>query len=242
MTNITLDAKVPEIKLESEITGGDYSEELSESSEITLNATRGVVESRNDNGVAQLSAAGIFCNNAGTNGMPVSTGYIHKGAVVGLGFGNLPKNTWQMNGTDSVLAGVYGRAHNTGTAPDFGGFFYNLYAGGLTLGRKCVSGSNQTVYLNREDTAIIGYTSDTSIVYLPPNPIEGQVVYVKQWWTGTMRVRPRSGQHIYDDSSENEYYDFGEGRGGIFIFTIGYITKNKVTTKVEAWLVNAFKW
>lgn len=174
--------------------------------------------------------------------MPASTGYTHRGAIVGLGFANVAKNTWAVNSDDTIIAGVYGRASNSGTAPAYGGFFYDLYAGGLTLGRKAISGTKQTVYLNASDTMIIGYTSDTSIVYLPASPKEGQVVFVKQWWKGTMRVRPRTGHHIYDDDSENEYYDFGCGQGGMFVFTIGYITSGNTTTKTETWLVSRWKF
>lgn len=147
-----------------------------------------------------------------------------------------------MNAIETIVAGVYGRASNSGTAPAFGGFFYDLYAGGLTLGKKAISGTNQTVYLGASDTMVIGYTSDTSIVYLPASPKEGQVVFVKQWWSGTMRVRPRTGHHIYDDNTENTYYDFGCGQGGMFVFTIGYITSGNTTTKTEAWIVSRWKY
>lgn len=238
-TKITLDAQVPEIRLESDTTGGDYSEETSESSEITINANTGVVESRNDNGVAQLSAAGIFCNNAGTNAMPASSGYIHKGAIVGLGFGDLDKSTWATNANESVLAGIYGRASNSGDAPAFGGYFNQLFAAGLTLNRKCITGtSNNTWYLAAGDTMVIGYTSAAATVYLPSSPKEGQVVFFKQWWSGYMRVRPRTGHVLYDDTSKNDYYDFGEGQGGMAVFTIGYIN----SVKTEAWIISRWKY
>lgn len=240
---IVLDATTPEIFLECDKTGGDYSLESNESSAIRINAQKGVIESRNDNGVAQVSASGLFCNNAGTDAMPASSGYTHKGAVVGLGFGTLNKSTWAVNANESVLAGVYGRANNYGTAPAYGGFFYNLFAGGFTLGRRAITGTtNNTTYLAATDSFIIGYGSATHTVYLPSSPKEGQVVHIKQWWSGTMRVRPYSGQVIYDDTSQNDYYDFGEGYGGIFVFTIGYITSGGTTTKKEAWLVNRFKY
>lgn len=244
---ITLDASVAQILIESDNDGGGYSMN-NFGTIIKLNASQGMLEVRAKNspsystGAAYLSPNGIFANLAGTNAMPDSSGYTHRGAIVGLGFANVAKRDWQLNALETIVAGVYGKASNSGTAPAFGGFFYDLYAGGLTLGKRAISGTKQTVYLNAADTMIIGYTSDTSIVYLPANPKEGQVVWVKQWWTGTMRLRPRTGHHIYDDNTENEYYDFDCGRAGMFVFTIGYITSGNTTTKKEAWLVSAWKW
>lgn len=244
---ITLDASMAQILIESANDGGGYSMN-NFGTIIKLNANEGLLEVKAKNapsystGVAYLTPNGIFANLAGTNAMPASTGYTHRGAIVGLGFANVAKNTWAVNSDDTIIAGVYGRASNSGTAPAYGGFFYDLYAGGLTLGRKAISGTKQTVYLNASDTMIIGYTSDTSIVYLPASPKEGQVVFVKQWCKGTMRVRPRTGHHIYDDDSENEYYDFGCGQGGMFVFTIGYITSGNTTTKTETWLVSRWKF
>lgn len=244
---ITLDASVAQILIESANDGGGYSMN-NFGTIIKLNASQGMLEVRAKNspsystGTAYLSPNGIFANLAGTNAMPASSGYTHRGAIVGLGFANVAKRDWQLNALETIVAGVYGKASNSGTAPAFGGFFYDLYAGGLTLGKRAISDTEQTVYLNAADTMIIGYTSDTSIVYLPANPKEGQVVWVKQWWTGTMRVRPRTGHHIYDDNTENEYYDFDCGRAGMFVFTIGNITSGNTTTKKEAWLVSSWKW
>lgn len=244
---ITLDASVAQILIESANDGGGYS--MSNfGTIIKLDAIHGILEVKAKNaptystGTAYLSPNGIFANLAGTNAVPGISSYTHRGAIVGLGFANVAKSTWAMNAIETIVAGVYGRASNSGTAPAFGGFFYDLYAGGLTLGKRGISGSNQTVYLEASDTMAVGYTSDTSIVYLPASPKEGQVVFVKQWHTGTMRVRPRTGHHIYDDNTENTYYDFGCGQGGMFVFTIGYIISGNTTTKVEAWLVSRWKF
>ena len=244
---ITLDASMAQILIESANDGGGYSMN-NFGTIIRLNANDGVLEVKAKNapnystGVSYLTPNGIFANLAGTDAMPASSGYTHRGAIVGLGFANVEKSTWAMNAIETIVAGVYGRASNSGTAPAFGGFFYDLYAGGLTLGKKAISGTNQTVYLGASDTMVIGYTSDTSIVYLPASPKEGQVVFVKQWWSGTMRVRPRTGHYIYDDNTENTYYDFGCGQGGMFVFTIGYITSGNTTTKTEAWIVSRWKY
>ena len=241
---IELDASMARIYIESSSGGGDYAL-VDFGAKMTIDANRGIFETRAknapnySNAVSYMSPTGIFSNMAGTDGMPASSGYTHRGAIVGLGFANVPARTWDINAVDTIVAGVYGRASNSGTAPAFGGFFYDLFAGGLIFGRKCITGtSNNTWYLNREDTVVIGYTSAASVVYLPASPKEGQVIFVKQWWRGYMRFRPRSGYLIYDDTSVNDYYDFGEGQGGMFVYTVGYVDG----VKKQAWLVSRWKY
>lgn len=241
---IELDASMARIYIESSSGGGDYAL-VDFGAKMTIDANRGIFETRAknapsySNAVSYMSPTGIFSNMAGTDGMPASSGYTHRGAIVGLGFANVPASTWAVNVVDTIVAGVYGRASNSGTAPAFGGFFYDLFAGGLIFGRKCITGtSNNTWYLNREDTVVIGYTSAASVVYLPASPKEGQVIFVKQWWRGYMRFRPRSGYLIYDDTSVNDYYDFGEGQGGMFVYTVGYVDG----VKKQAWLVSKWKY
>jgi hypothetical protein len=241
---VELDASMARIYIESSSGGGDYAL-VDFGAKMTIDANRGIFETRAknapnySNAVSYMSPTGIFSNMAGTDGMPASSGYTHRGAIVGLGFANVPARTWAINAVDTIVAGVYGRASNSGTAPAFGGFFYDLFAGGLIFGRKCITGtSNNTWYLNREDTVVIGYTSAASVVYLPASPKEGQVIFVKQWWRGYMRFRPRSGHLIYDDTSVNDYYDFGEGQGGMFVYTVGYVDG----VKKQAWLVSRWKY
>ncbi|WP_280646688.1 MULTISPECIES: LamG-like jellyroll fold domain-containing protein [unclassified Dysgonomonas] len=242
---ITLDASMARIFVESVSSGGDHSLITGLGSKITIDANGGVVRVQAatspgySTGTAYMSPTGIFANLAGTDAMPASSGYTHRGAIVGLGFANVAKNAWATNVVDTIVAGVYGRASNNGTAPAYGGFFYDLYAGGLTLGRKAITTASTSTYLNSSDTLVIGYTSNSNqIVYLPTSPKEGQIVFFKQWWTGSMRVYPRTGQVLYDDSSENSYYDVSEGQMMIAVFTIGYVN----SVKKEAWLVSRFKY
>lgn len=232
---ITLDAKGGEVLLETSY--NDYDNIMSEygnrfGANIRLSLNRGNVEVHAKNspsystGTSYLSPTGIFSNMAGTDGMPASSGYTHRGAIVGLGFANVAKRTWSVNMVDTIIAGVYGRADNSGTAPAFGGFFYNLYAGGLILGRKCITESGtkgHSSYLSGSDSVVIGYSRYDETVYLPSNPTEGQVIFVKQWWRGSLNIYPLTGHYIYDDTSENTYYLFSEGQGGMFVFTIGYV-------------------
>lgn len=247
---ITLDAKGGEVLLET--SDNDYDNIMSEygnqfGANIRLSLNRGNVEVHAKNspsystGTSYLSPTGIFSNMAGTDGMPSSSGYTHRGAIVGLGFANVAKRTWSVNMVDTIIAGVYGRADNSGTAPAFGGFFYNLYAGGLILGRKCITESGtkgHSSYLSGSDSVVIGYSRYDETVYLPSNPTEGQVIFVKQWWSGKMTFKPLTGHCIYDDTSENSDYPFAEGQGGMFVFTIGYVND----VKKEAWIVSRWKF
>lgn len=237
----------PKIVLESENSGGSQTmtEDRTLGSIITLDATQGTVETRNKDysAVSYMSPAGIFANRAGQEAMSATSGCTYRASVVGLGFANVNKQDWQVNINQTMIAGIFGRASNNGTAPAYGGFFQRLYAGGLVLGRKAiVDTTSNTNYLATGDTMVIGYCSDEEIVYLPTDPYEGQVVFVKQWWSGYMRFKPRTGHHIYDDHTDNDYYDFAEGQGGMFVFSIGYIGSGSSAKKTEAWIVSRWKF
>lgn len=244
---ITLDAKGGEILLETPNNGGDnvmseYQGVYGANIKASLNdGTVEVRSKKNSSSVSYISPTGVFSNMAGTDGMPLSSGYTHRGAVVGLGFANVKKREWAVNAVDTIVAGVYGRADNSGTAPAYGGFFYDLYAGGLTLGRKCITengNSGHSSYLSSDDSIVIGYSQYAETVYLPSDPKEGQVIFVKQWWSGSLHIYPLTGHCIYDDTSENTYYTFSDGQGGMFVFTIGYVNG----VKKEAWIVSRWKY
>lgn len=234
---IILDASMARILIESSRSGGDYSESQYQGSKITIDANNGLIEARSKSNsrVAYMSPTGIFCNNAETQAVSAILGYTHKASIVGLGFGTVNKSDWN---NENFLAGVYGRASNSGTAPAYGGFFQNLMAAGLFLHRKAVEESSSSVYLSETDSLVIGYSRKQQIVYLPSDGVIGRTIFFKQWWTGHMRVYPRNGNVLYDDSIQNDYYDINEGQGAIFHFTIGYING----VKKSAWLVSRYKF
>lgn len=235
-----LDGRNGLIKLRSNYTGGDYSLDNS-SSAINIDASAGEVCARNSNGVAYLTASGIFCNNAKTNALPTSSGYTHYGSIVGLGFGNVNQE-WEFDSEQTILAGVYGRANNQGTALAYGGYFWDLVAAGLILRLKYVTDTAATtpLYLSANHTQVIGLTNSgkTATVYLPADEMEGKVIYAKQIGQGVTRFRPRTGQKIFDDISENEYYDISEGQE--LKFTFVKFVLNSVN--IEAWAVSKWKF
>jgi hypothetical protein len=234
---IILDASMTRILIESSRSGGDYSESQYQGSKITIDANNGLIEARSKSNsrVAYMSPTGIFCNNAETQAVSAILGYTHKASIVGLGFGTVNKSDWN---NENFLAGVYGRALNSGTAPAYGGFFQNLMAAGLFLHRKAIEESSSSVYLSETDSLVIGYSRNQQIVYLPSDGVIGRTIFFKQWWTGYMRVYPRSGNVLYDDHTQNDYYDIGEGQGAIFHFTVGYVDG----VKKSAWLVSIYKF
>lgn len=234
---IILDASMARILIESSRSGGDYSESQYQGSKITIDANNGLIEARSKSNsrVAYMSPTGIFCNNAETQAVSAILGYTHKASIVGLGFGTVNKSDWN---NENFLAGVYGRASNSGTAPAYGGFFQNLMAAGLFLHRKAIEERSSSVYLSETDSLVIGYSRNQQIVYLPSDGVIGRTIFFKQWWTGYMRVYPRSGNVLYDDHTQNDYYDIDEGQGAIFHFTVGYVDG----VKKSAWLVSRYKF
>lgn len=235
---ISLDASGSKIEVDSSQSGGDYSQNTGQGSKIKVDASSGIIEARSKSStsrVAYMSPTGIFANNAETMAVSATLGITRKAAIVGLGYGSVSKSQWD---NENFIAGVYGTASNSSNAPAYGGFFQNLLAAGLILKTKRVDESTTTVYLEPTDSMVIGYSRKQTIAYLPSDGIIGRTIFFKQWWTGYIRVYPRSGQHLYDDSSENSYYDIGQGQMGIFVFTVGYIEG----VKKEAWLVSRFKY
>lgn len=213
---ITLDALRGLISLETNTNGGEYNlGSNSYGSKISLSLDNGTIEVRAKNspsystGTAYMSPTGIFANLAETDGMPSSSGYTQRGAIVGLGFANLNKRDWSMNEDESLVAGVYGRASNDGTAPAYGGFFYNLKACGFAKSTFYFMDSKDGYSLSKTQTTVIGLINKdkTNTIYLPSNAYEGMEVEFIQMGQGVTRIDTKDGTHIYDDDSENEYYD-----------------------------------
>lgn len=238
---IELDAKNNRIYIKSATSGGDYAVETGLGSQIELNAATGIIEARSNgstSAVSYMSPSGIFANRAGTRCVAASSGLDQRAAICGLGYGNLNKTEWD-TGESTLLAAVYGYASNSGTAPAFGGYFFNLKANGLTLGIKKIFGtSTSTTYLTDAQTLVVGLSSVKQNVYLPASDKQGQTIILKQLWTGYMRVYPRSGYKLFDDSTENEYYDVGQGQ-----CLIAHFVKFSINGEnVSVWTLSRFKY
>ena len=235
---IELDAKNNRIQITSARSGGDYSMETSLGSIIRLDAYSGIVETRSktSNYTSYMSPSGLFANRAGTQCVASSSGYDQRASVAGLGFGNLSKSAWSIGADEKLVAGVYGTASNSSTAPYYGGYFRLLKAMGVVYGTKYITSSG--VYLTDYMSLVVGFTSGQAKVYLPASSREGQTIIFKQWWTGYMRIYPRNGQKIYNDNTENEYYDVGCGQGLIAHFVRASINGENV----QVWLVSRYKF
>lgn len=235
-----LNGLLGQIHLKSNNTGGDYSLD-NIGSEIDIDASSGEIEVRNNNGVAYMSASGVFCNNPKTNALPASSGYTHYGSIVGLGFGNID-NTWQWDKESTLIAGLYGRASNSGTALAYGAYIWDLLAAGLILRQKYIGDSykDNTYQIPSGVTQIVGLSNSGVIAQavLPSDGMEGKVIYVKQIGSGAIRITAKSGQKIYDDDSENAYYEASTGQE--LKFTFAKYNINSVTT--EVWLVSRWNF
>lgn len=235
---IELDAKNKRIKITSATSGGSYSQE-NIGSVITLDAGNGTVETRSKNNsstVSYMSPTGIFANRAGTQCVASSTGMDQRAAICALGYGNLSKSQWSTGADERLIAGMYGYASNSGTAPSYGGYFFNLKIKGVIYGIKYITASG--VYLTDAMSLVVGFTNNQAKVYLPASTREGQTIIFKQWWTGSMRIYPRNGQKIFDDHTENEYYDVSEGQELIAHFVRAAINGESV----QVWVVSKYKF
>lgn len=237
---IELDAKNKRIKIISANSGGSYSQETL-GSNITIDANSGIVETRATNGtnaVSYMSPTGVFANRAGTQCVALSTGHTKRAAIVGLGFGNLNKSEWSYATDQEMIAGVYGTANNSGTAPYYGGVFNILKAYGLVLNVEYINSNTTSKYIYDSDTMVISFATGTCVTYLPASTREGQIVLLKQINSGKMRVYPRGGQVLYDDASQNDYYDAGSGQMIIAVF--GRASVNGESKQI--WFLNRIKF
>lgn len=235
---IELDAKNKRIKITSATSGGSYSQE-NLGSVITLDAGSGIVETRSKNNsstVSYMSPTGIFANRAGTQCVAASTGADQRAAICALGFGSLNKSEWSLGADERLIAGMYGYASNSGTAPSYGGYFFNLKIKGLIYGVKYITATS--TYITDAMSLVVGFTSGQAKVYLPASTREGQTIIFKQWWTGYMRIYPRNGQKIFDNHTENEYYDVSEGQELIAHFVKAAINGENV----QVWVVSKYKF
>lgn len=245
---ITLDAKGGLIQVESAASGGDHSLEPTMGAKVTLDANIGVIQATAkkapsySTGTAYMSPSGIFANMAGTDSTSASTGRTHRSAIVGLGFANVSKSAYELNADETLVAGVYGRADNQGTAPAYGGYFWDLKACGLILNTKFISDNSTYAErcLSKSVSFVIGLCNKNVVedVYLPNDTKNGRIIKFKQMGAGVMRVRPMYGQHIYDDTSENDCYYCREGECLECIFGIWVIG----TTTTNVWTVSMYKY
>lgn len=241
---ITLDAKGKKITIFSkEPATVDYQAEKTKSVTINLDAARGIVEARDTSyKTSYLTPTGIFANRAGTQCAAAHTGYDQRASIVGLGQGSLdksasPADTTQVGLESNLIAGVFGTSFNSGTAPSYGGYFLNLKACGLTLKPKYISGGS--AYLSDTDSLVIGFSTNAPTnVYLPASMREGQTIFVKMFGSGYLRFYPQGGQLIFDDNTENQYYDCNNGQSLIFHFCRVFINNNLT----DVWLVSRFKF
>lgn len=236
-----LDGENGVIILRSAYSGGEHSEDKNEGSTMRLDAQDGYIESRNGNGVAYVSASGIFSNNPKTNGVSSITGLERLGAIVGLGIGkNVNRPFLETDEDDALVAGFYGDASNTGDAFAYGGYFRNLkvcgFIGKLAYVTDTASSSPVTLPSLVTNVVCLTNSGTRGNIYLPNDGIDGKVVWVKQSGAGTARVYPQSGQHLMEFSSEINYIDATSGQEMRFVFT----RINVSGTTMEMWVVTKY--
>lgn len=175
---------------------------------IEINNTYGVISVRtSDNNVAEITSQGIFANRAGIQAVPASSGIELKGAIVGLGFGDLQADAYDGIG---AICGVYGDAYNSNAspAPAFGGYFKKLKVVGEYLGVRRISSG---VTLNYYDRYVSCYNSTSITVYLPQLPYEGQSIEIRRMNLAAVTVNG-NGKSIHG-SSLHSSIGVGEGQG-----------------------------
>lgn len=232
---VTLDAENGKIQVYAPITPDKGQSSISATGvNIKMDANEGVVSVRDvDSHVSEVSAKGMFANYAGSRCTGSYTGATQLAAIVALGRGDLDKQT-SANPDTEFVAGVYGEASNTGTAPCYGGYFRILKATGLILNAKIIESTDTSVELTDYNSYVIGCGTGTTNVYLPQAVRDGQTVFIKQWWTGKLVVYAPTGYKLYNDSSEDDKVSLGSGEMAICV----YLKRGIGGTDYGCWLIN----
>lgn len=221
---IKMNATSPSIELASKRTGGtgNYGsdEYVNKPSKLSIDAHAGAFYAEGaGNSIAQMSANGIVANYAGTSALSSMTGLSHYGAIVGIGYGNLNKSPYAVDEDQSIISGVYGIANNRGNAPAYGGYFTGLRANGFYKSVFYFTDRHDNYQLKNTDSVVVCLVNAgrTNTLYLPKNAYEGQIIDVINMAGGIVRVDTNDGTRIYDDISENEYYDIEGGWHAVII-------------------------
>lgn len=232
---VTLDAKNGKIQVYAPTTPDEGQSSISATGvNVKMDAAEGVVSVRDeDNNASEVSAKGVFANYAGTRCNASYTGASRLAAIVGLGNGDLDKLAFTDPDTEFV-AGVYGTASNTGTAPSYGGYFRVLKAAGLVLNVKTVTDTDTSVQLSDYQSYVIGFSSGFADVYLPQATRDGQTVFLKQWQSGKLVVYAPNGYKLYNDSTADDRVTLSSGEMAICVFVQAKING----TSTGCWLIN----
>jgi hypothetical protein len=121
--------------------------------------------------VAISSGNGHFSNAGGVQFESSATGRDTNASIAGLLFDRNSDD----DGISAAVAGI--DATTSGASKSFGGYFNSIQAGALHHGLIKIN-SNYTVA--KGISSVVCYNETPITVYLPPNPKEGWVVYVKR--------------------------------------------------------------
>lgn len=199
--------------------------------ELSISTEDGQIEVRDAGppfSTAILDRHGILVNTAGTCCFPPSIGSRACASVVSIGDGELSVDRWVPNYTETTgmefnfVAGVFGRAKNSGDAPYYGGFFNKLKVCGLYKKTRVLFPSEERVQLDEEDTQVILMTTSGNDIYinLPRNPYVGQTIEVINAGRGWGKVYAVDGSQIYWNSPD-DYTNVREHRHDSFTFAGG---------------------
>lgn len=213
------------------------------SSSITLSAETGLIQASSVMAMgtllpqAYISPYGVYANYAGIVGQSFDDGYGHYAAVAGIGNGQKSAIAWNEDGIENCVAGIYGRAHNSGTAPAYGGYFENLKAAGLVLSKRVITDTTTNVQININDTIIVCNATTSKTIVLPANNIDGKVIIVQQFGVGTLRVTVNaSSGHILGMPSVGDVYTLSQYECAVLIMS-AYQENNSVK---YVWSINKF--
>jgi hypothetical protein len=205
---ITIDADNSKIEIISD-KATDWSDEtdvevIDTDVTISIDAQNGAIIAKSEDGqVSTVSPLGVITNNGAVRVHNNPLASEKRAGIVGDASADLDISTGS-----EVVAGVYGRAFNLGTAPAFGGVFEKLFAEGLRLRPRVVS---STTGLSDYEPIVTLAGSSAYDVTLPNIGYTGCILFIKNIGSGIKTLKPDTGQRIYDDSTLNTSYSVENG-------------------------------
>jgi hypothetical protein len=189
------------------------------------------VINNSNNKFSQITKDGISSNAANQNLYPVSSNIVNAASVVGLGYGNIAKDT-SLN--TAFLAGVAGVASNSNPnpAPSYGGYFDKLMVNGLYLNIKSIYSD---YIMTMTDVCLSCYnTSNTTIhISLILYPYNGQNIYITQMYANNI---------IIDAGSSNKISYNGTIASSITTDSTNKTNTFRLIWDGQYWILNKLNW
>lgn len=206
-------------------------EEIDTLQELTIDSKDGSISLVNGFNETFLNSSGIDVVSTG-----IDLGW-KRSAILGRGIGSLSNDPDK----EACIVGVRGLAINNyyNGAPAYGGYFDNAKINGWVQDVVLISGSeDKQTQMKSTNSYVCSESNNLQTVILPTDAYKGHTYWVKQWKSGTIRLKTPIGHTLFDGGSANDYIDIKEGYSAMVV-CIGQSDQGGILS--TTWLLSKFK-